>query len=277
VQFQHVAKLGETKTYLLNLEQTPAATALPGGYKLFQNKLYKVKTETIDLGWPILTVKVPTVERSDLGKLRLLHLVRNELVPKGSEWKDCTVAVDNPWEPERYLAPELARYLPSYANKTISCELNDGQRPDEYFAVVLQDVPSPTRAFTELTYEIEGGERRPLGGHEAYDLTLKNSGQKSIGELNIRSMFNSRMTSMTPERGKCERSDFGFGGGTAVCYLGELPVNGKVKIHFEVTVIPQMVEPPNVFNWDVSAVIKEKPGDAVWPVNQLGFELLPEK
>ena len=143
--------------------------------------------------------------------------------------------------------------------------------------MVFQDLSPPPSAFTSLSYEIEGSERRPLKGDVSYDLTLKNIGKKNIGELNIRSEFGSTLTSWQAERGKCQRSNYGFGGGSLVCFLGELPVNGTVKIHFDVTVIPQLVEPPNVFNWNVFAIMKEKPEDPVLPVNTINLDLLPEK
>lgn len=275
IKFAHIAKLGETKKYLIDVRKIPNAPPLPNGYKLFENKSYFIKTETIDLGHPMFSFKIPTNDEQTFRMARILLLTPSVMTPQGFEWRNCTMSEEKFPNVTEKEAEEL---FPNFATKKVKCEASDwGLKPEMYLAVVLQSQAPPTKPFTDLTATMEGSDTKPLVGNVSYALTLTNSGKTKIGELNILSGFNSYLTSFKPERGTCKRVQYGFGDGTAVCFLGELKSNETVKVHFDVSIIPQEVAPPNGLNWNVDAVMKENPLDPSWPVNMFSFEPLSGK
>jgi len=269
IKFQHVAQFGETKKYLTHIESVPKIPSLPNGYELFQNKVYYLRTETIDLGDPIVSFKISTDSEEVFRNVRILQPVFNELAPNDFEWRDCTIAEDNVWQVPPYNKEEAGEYLQDFETRKINCMINDGLHPEEYFAVVLQSQPPPTRPFTDLSFDYRVNERRSSSKVASYELTIKNLGQKDIGDLNIHSNTNSELLSIDPDRGKCRWLPI-HGSGDAVCYLGELPVGQKVTINVDISLTSPFLG-ENHLAWGVDAIIKENRSDPLWPANYFTF------
>lgn len=219
LRFEHMARSGDTKKYLIDLRDIPNAPPLPTGYKLLDSKSYYLKTQAIDLGDPIVSFRIQAKSEEDFRKARVLRLRASEMTPRGYEWRDCTISLDNVWQTPSYSKEHYGEYLRDDSQRKVACHIRDEPlKPDEYLAVVLQGRPPPTKPFTHLTYTVEPNGGRASTDDVSYKITFENTGQKDIGELNILSSFNANVTTMKTERGTCRRSDWGFYGGSTACY-----------------------------------------------------------
>jgi hypothetical protein len=270
IKFQHVARFGETKKYLIDIEQVPKIPFLPTAYKLFENKAYYLKTDTIDLGDPIVSFKIPTDSEEVFRNVRVLHPAFNPLARNGFEWKDCTMAEDNVWKVPPYNKEEAGGFLPDFATRNVNCMVREGLQPEEFFAVVLQSKPPTTTPFTKLSFDYRMIEQHTSSNAGSYELTIKNSGQRNIGDLNVFSNFNTGLISIDPDQGKCERLPHYSGPGSSVCYLGGLAVDQETTIRFDVPLTSSFAD-ENRLSWVVDAVITEESGDPLWPANYFSF------
>lgn len=290
IHFRYVAKMGETKKYYTRLQDIPNATLIPRTYEYVEGKSFYLTTETIDLGSPIVSIKVPLSDEQEFRKVRVLRLIENEMLPEGYEWKDCTISTDvlqsstSDTSSEEYLDfvrqyhERYAKYLPDYSQRKVSCELYTKLRDGEYFALVLQTRPPPIKAFTDLALSLDRKPHAPDTDVE-YTVILKNSGPNPIQELNFRSSFDvdTSLISVKPNQGKCKKSDWGSGGGSTVCYIGSLPAGASTRIAFtgRSTGMTRTVVPGELnIGWHIEVIVKEHSNDPVWPVNSFLFSPL---
>ena len=290
IEFQHPAKIGETRKYTLNLKDVPNGQRLPNAYKLIENRTYYIKTETIDLGDSRISFKVPINNEEEFKKVRVLRLTKNEMTPGGYEWRDCTVlplAIELQHIPDNLKSsPEYKESLdrrgleespqiPNFSKQTVACKFNDVHiQQDEYFSIVVETQPPPTKPFTDLKLTVDSEQWDSKHENVTYRITFKNTGTKDIGELIFRSSFQIDTTyvSVKPERGKCIFTKYSSGG--AICFMGDLPVDASVSA--ELKGVPSGMsgtvnpERPNLY-WDVDVDIKEHPDDPIWTSNRISF------
>jgi hypothetical protein len=290
VEFRHVAKRADVKKSVVALSDIPKAPQTPQTYRIIENRVIKIESETIDLGDLIVTLKVPTKTEADFGAVKVLRLVANELRANGFEWQDCTVSVETltafellPTEPD-YL-PRIddykqvhSKHLPNYAQRQVSCELKDRMKSTEYLVVVRQVEPVPTKIFTRLEVSLDS-KSVAANGDVSYLLDFRNAGPKDIAELTYRSNFDldTSVVSAKPDSGKCVRSDWGTRDGSFVCFAGRLAANTSTKVRFEgVRSAGFGIDQPAEQNkaWQIRAVIWERENDPTWVVNRLYIEPL---
>jgi hypothetical protein len=295
IDFKHPATPVDMKKRLISLNEIPDSSTLPNPFQLVGNRSYLIESKTIDLGMPIVTVKVPVDSEEEFKKLRILRRVENELSESGYEWRDCTVSrdprtradlkVDSPEYQEHLKSYEryYSKYFPDYSVRTISCEMKPERlKPEEYFAVVRQIDAPPVKAFTDLKLSVLETAPSAPGKETTYKMSFTNGGQKNIGSVTIRSIFESdiRVTFYTPSKGTCNVPRK-LGNPRVICFLGELGVGETTTLElrgtptgFKASGLPG--EPSNR-GWVVDAVILERANDPLWTVNYFLFQPLRDK
>jgi hypothetical protein len=284
VEFQHIAKRADVKKSIVALSNVPNAPPIARTYRPITNKAYKIETQTIDLGSPLVAVKVEVNSEADFKTVRVLRLIENEFRPRGYEWQDCTVSVEtvlafegpdpSSWNSLDAYREVYAAKFPDYANRRIRCELNERMKPREHLVVVRQIEPVPTKVFTQLKFSFEAdGKSVREEGDVTYELTFHNSGPADIGDLSFRSTFDpdTRLDSMKPASGNCVRSEWGTLDGSVVCHVGRLSVGGSTKIQLKGSFrsVPGGDDTgKGNSSWQIVAVIRERENDPAWAVNR---------
>jgi hypothetical protein len=282
VEFEYIGKSGVTTIQRIALNSVPNGSRLPTGYTLLADKTYNIKNDAIEYGETIVSFKVPVASKEQFQKVRILKLRPNELNPSGFEWNDCTIAgPDFPYQqdeaPPESRKERIAKFFPDYSNKQISCGLPDRLEPDNYFALSLQTSQPPTEPVTQIVTKLESVIKSPESAETAYTLSFRNTGKKSVSEVNFYSHFDddSILVAAKPGQGRCQKAQLGSSTGSVVCHLGALAQGATVNVQFiarpsrsgGMTPRPR----PN-FNWLIQGVVKENPDDSTLPVNSFTFE-----
>lgn len=282
IDIKFVGKPGKIKKYLIENSSKQIENPIPNSYEVFEKKYYKIETDAIGYGETISTFKVP-VTQENFTKIRILRLIPEELNPNGFEWQDCTItsnSLESP-EDERYSASHndrLKKFLPDFSQKTVSCELQNTIKPEEFFVVTLQTQPTPTIPFTKITWNLESKESTSQNGVLIYKLTFTNAGTKDIAEFNFRSVFNmdTKLNSFKPGQGNCRVSSYGSSIGSMVCYIGKIPAGKNVIVELEGE-NSGLGGNPNVLgkkneNWEIFGYFKETPNNPRWDANTIWFK-----
>jgi hypothetical protein len=282
VEFRHVAKRGDVKKAVVALSDVPNAPPIPQTYRPFVNKAYKIETETIDLGDPLVAVKVEANNEDDFKAVRVLRLIANEMRPRGFEWQDCTVSVETvlafegptpaSWSSLDAYREAYSSKFPDYTRRLVRCELQDRMEPLEHLVVVRQIELVPTKTFTQLKFSLDS--QNVSDGNVTYELTFRNVGPKEIADLSFRSAFGSdtRLNSMKPSSGKCVRSAWATPDGSVVCHTGRVPVGGSTTIQLKGSfrAVPGGDDAgKRNREWDIVALISERENDPLWAVNRI--------
>jgi uncharacterized repeat protein (TIGR01451 family) len=291
VRYEWVYKKGDTHKYAVKFGDISRAIPLPTAYASWTNKYYLIKTDAIVSGDNVLSVKVSVPKVDQFGKLRILHLVDTELMPSGREWRDCTILPKYPTLAEAHpeygaqkrvfdaFNEKMAKFMPNVVEQKVHCVLDDAlARSGDYFAVVSKTEDEPAQPFTKFIATLDSVEKTPGEDQSIYRITIKNAGSSTASEVNFRSGFdpNTTLVSVTPERGRCQRSTYGTSWGTTVCYLGVLKPSDSVTVKFVGKPAPAglagEVEPgvPNR-GWHITLLAKQNPNDPAWPVNWMRF------
>lgn len=284
LDFQFVGKRGETKKYLIDLKDVPGRKGIPNEFKIIENQIYNIKTQTIPFGSTIFTFVVPVNNPENFNKLRVLHLTSNELNPDGIEWRNCTVVSEdirkafdiNVFEDIR--KEGNAKFLPNYAEKKISCAVSP-IKSDEYFAIAFQSQPAPTKPFTDIEIKAEKVDQKASPNNQrVYKVTFKNVGNKDVGEINFYSNFNpdTEVKSVNSSQGSCQ-APINPGPEHPICHLGKLPRGNIITVEFttvETYARRDTLELGFEANkgWDIRAIIKEHPNDSLWSANFFWYE-----
>lgn len=287
IDIKFVGKPGEIKKYLVQTDEKSINPPIPNAYQVFEKKFYKTQTSLIAYGQPIFTFKAPA-NQDDFAKVRILHLIRNELNPSGSEWQDCTIDSNRLGNPSdsNYSASSnerLKKFLPDFTQKTVSCELSNQMKSEEFFLVVLQTQQPPTEPFTKITWNLESNEISSGNGRVHYKISFTNAGTKDIGEFNFRSVFgeDTKLNSYKPSQGNCRTSTYGTSYGSVVCHMGKILAGKSVSLELEgensgLGGMPENQGKKNE-NWDIYGNYKESPDDAVWNPNAVWFQPILNK
>lgn len=212
IDMKFVGKQGKIKKYLIENDGKQIEPPIPNIYEIFEKKYYKIETDKIAYGETISIFKVPT-NQENFAKVRILRLIAEELNPNGFEWQDCTItsnSLENPAD-ESYSASHnerLKKFLPDFSQKTVSCELQNAIKSEEFFVVTLQSEIPPREPFTKITWNLESKELPSKNGAVFYKLTFTNTGTKDIAEFNFRSVFDmdTKLNMFKPSQGTCRVS-----------------------------------------------------------------------
>jgi hypothetical protein len=290
VEFRHIAKRGDVKKAVVALSGVPNAPPIPQTYRPFVNKAYKIETETIDLGDPLVAVKVEANNEDDFKAVRVLRLIANEMRPRGFEWQDCTVSVETvlafegptpaSWHSLDAYREVYSSYFPDYKSRQVRCEIQDRMKPLEHLVLVRQIEPVPTKTFTQLKFSLDS-QSVSDDGNVTYEITFRNAGPKEIADLSFRSAFGSDtlLNSMKPSSGKCVRSAWATLYGSVVCHTGRVPVGASTTIQLtgSFRAVPGGGGAgKRNRDWDIVVVISERENDPLWAVNRLFIRPLGE-
>lgn len=282
IDIEFVGKPGQIKKYLIQTDAKSINPPIPNAYEVFEKKYYKIQSSLLAYDQPIFTFKTPA-NQEDFAKIRILHLIENELNPNGSEWQDCTIDSNRLGNPSdsNYSAKSnerLNKFLPDFAQKTVSCELSDGMKSEDFFLVVLQTQPAPTEPFTKITWNLESNETSTENNAVHYKISFTNAGTKDIGEFNFRSVFglDTKLNSYKPSQGNCRTSTYSSSYGSVVCHMGKIPAGKSVSLELEsenssLGGLPENQGKKNR-TWQIYGYYKESPNDAVWNPNAVWFQ-----
>lgn len=294
IRYEYVFRKGETSKYSVPLSDIPNVRPVPTTYTSFNGRQYLIRNTSITSGETVMTVKVATATPDQFRNIRILHLEENDMMPSGYQWVDCTLmprifvpASEPESEADKKRIEDynkrLEKYMPDPSQKLISCDVTFyNLKVDEYFAVVLQTASPPTAPFTKVQVSLDSVEKSARSEETIYRLSVKNIGEKAAGEVNLRSDFDydSRVNSVKPSQGRCQRARFGSSDGSMVCHLGPLAAGATATIEFTGVPIPHSGKAhPSPLNelWSINVAVKEKPEDPVWPTNWYTFEPLRTK
>lgn len=239
-----------------------------------------------------MTFDAPTKTEEEFNKIRVFELTKNEINPGGYEWKNCTITNEEWLNPvDEHISTDLKnrmrRFLPNYSQKRISCQW-DEEKDDNYFALGTQVAKAPTEPFTQLKASLDDTRSSATKGETLYKLSFKNTGSKTISEVNFFSVFDtdSSVSLIKPTQGNCRMSKSGSGYDSFVCYLGFLESgktatveigrissgigNGRPPLRYNQTPLPVN------FSWNIWGFIKENPTSPNWPANRFWSEPLSE-
>src|SRR5215204_3969667 len=132
LKFRWLFRQGETTIQRIPVGRVPNAPLLPTGYAMVEGRNYVITSSIIGSSG-ILTVMLPAQSEAEFNEIRILELDRDELVPGGYEWRDCTMLPKTlegaylPVQPEyrQYVEGyniEMAKYFPDFRTKKVSCE-----------------------------------------------------------------------------------------------------------------------------------------------------------
>jgi len=297
VKFTSVFKNGETGRYAVKFEEIPNAGVLPTGYVPLTAKSFLIRSTAI-FSDAIATINAPVSPEVEFKKVRILMLTRNELVPRGFEWKDCTVlpkrSEDIPAKVQleqpqwiQYFKgynETMAKFMHDFVRKKVSCEMDGYEGSgDRYLTVIRLAEPAPTVPFTQITSTVEVLPAPSSTSEIAYRLILKNAGNKDAAELNFYSRFDSDfgLVSVKPSQGGCGPSM--RSGGTAVCHLGSLAAGRSATVELVAVPTPgggssNPLKPgPANESWSVDGFAKERPADPHWMANHFEFQPLKRR
>jgi hypothetical protein len=284
VDFEFIGKPGEVKPYMIDLKSIPNGSKLPSGYQLLANKSYDIKNDVIEYGETILTFKLPLNNKVEFQNARILRLTSNELNPNGFEWQDCTITGQD-WiyeqekEPSESRKERIFKFLPDFSKKQISCAPQDRLQPDNYFVSTLQTQTPPNQPVTNILTKLERAEHSSERDETIYVVSFKNAGRRAVSELNFYSHFDddTKLVTIKPNQGRCQRSRFGTGAGSVVCYLGPLAPDASAVVEF-------IAQPSNFggstktgqlnIDWLIEGFVKENPDDSNWSINSFRFRSL---
>ena len=288
LKFKWIFQKGETTARRVSQPSIPNAPSLPTGYALFDGRSYVVRSTSIG-SEALVSVNGLSATQADFGSIRILELEKNELVPGGYEWRDCTILPRSvadlrpPVEPHwvEYVEAynrDMAKHFPDFNLKRVSCspEGYGGRGADKYLLVVRQIQPQPRSPFTEIKLTLEAAETNGNADWR-FVTSIANVGKKDAAEVNLSSHFEANINgvSVSSSQGKC-RSSFG-GIGRVVCHLGPLAAGRSATI--EVIVSPKPETDPNYSDvrkgpWLIEGYAKERAVDPHWFANHFEFEPL---
>lgn len=280
IAYDRLGKQGGVKKYLVDLKDVPGATELPSAYTRIENKSYYVRIDAIYYGKPVFTFKLPVQNELDFNKIRVLTLSRNSLNPSGYEWIDCSILSQDWINPPADVQPErkekMLKLVPNYVEKTVSCMTDF--KADNYFAAVFQKQDQPKAPISKIDFTLEKTAGSDLTGSTVYTVSVKNTGDKDIGEVNFRSDFDYdfTLTHIKSSQGNCQLAQNRAKGDSDSCYLGGLRAGAITTIEFTgVSAGTQSGEPrtPNL-NWEIYGYMKAAPNDPNWPINRFSFNPL---
>jgi hypothetical protein len=242
VDVEFIGKAGEISTSLVDLKAIPNGSRLPNEYQIVANKSYRLKTDLIEYGEPIITFKVPINSEKEFRKVRVLRLTATDKNPSGYEWSDCTIT-DEQWlydqdkEPSEARKTRIFKYLPDALNKLISCA-PDRLVDDNYFAVALLTQPTLEGAAPAINVKLEKPEETPQQGKKHYRVSFTNVTKTHLAEVNFYSHFDAdtRFDSgavidpYKASQGTCRPSKQGSSYGSIVCYFGPLAPNATAYL-----------------------------------------------
>jgi hypothetical protein len=286
IDIQFVGKPGKVKKYLIENGGKPIEPAIPDTYQVFEKKYYKVETDAISYGDVNFTFKAPAKEE-DFTKVRILHLVSNELNPNGFEWQDCTITSESLGNPsdENYSESyneRLKKFLPDFSRQTVSCELRETMKQEEFFVVTLQTQASPKEPFTRIVWNLETKEVS-ADGRTSYKLMLTNAGTKDIAEFNFRSVFDldTKLNSFKPSQGTCRVSTYSSSYGSTVCHFGKMPAGASATLELEGESSGmnnyRVAAGEKNRNWSIFGIFKESPNAPLWGANTVWFKPILNK
>ncbi len=292
IDFEHVYKLGATKKYSIQISNIPNAPPIPNAYKLLESRSYFIKTDTIASGDTIFTFNSSAGSEGEFNKVHILELIPNEINPSGYEWKDCTVTNEEWLNPvDEYISVDrkarMRKFLPSYPQKRISCML-DELKNDNYLVVSTQVATAPAEPFTQLKVSLDDTRPSATKGETIYRLSFKNTGSKTLSEVNFLSSFDtdSSVSLTKPSQGNCRKSERGSGYDNIVCYLGALAPGMTATVELGRTssgmgngrppLAKNQAPPPANFGWSISGFIKDSPDSPNWPANRFWLDPLAE-
>lgn len=287
IDIERIGKPGISKKYLIPTGDKPINPQIPNNYRVFEKKYYKIQTDIIAYGQTIFTFKA-VANQEDFSKVRILHLISNELNTHGFEWEDCTVTPDKLGDPaaENYSAKaagRLKKFLPNFPQKTVSCELGNAMKSEEFFVVGTLTKMPPAEPFTKITWNLETQELSSQNGAINYKVTFTNAGTNDIAEFNFRSIFadDTRLNSFEPSQGNCRTSTYGSSYGSVVCYMGKIPAGKSVTLKLEgensgLGGMPSLPDKKNE-NWEIFGYFKESPNDPNWNMNSVWFNPIPNR
>lgn len=287
LKFQHQAKEGATKTYIVDRTRIPNAPKIPNSYRPLNDKGYLVSTVAIDLGRTTAYFKVPANTVEEFSRIRVLRLIINEIAPEGFEWQDCTTSLEVARSQrdlevleenknfDEWYTSRMEGLLPNFASRTITCRPDDKWKNDEYFVLASKIGPPPSQPFTNLKFSVMT-EYLPDVKEAVYRVSIKNTGQKTIANLSIFSRFDvdTAVKKIVPSQGTCSPSASDVSGRIVTCQLGRVASGSELTLEFhgsETGMSSTMEKERLNAGWRIDAYFVENLGDPFWGANRVEY------
>jgi hypothetical protein len=282
ISFEFIGKAGTTTQYYADPK---LAISVPNGYRLVGEKLYYIETSVIPYGETILTFKTRIINEDDFRKVRILTLSPSEIPSSGYVWQDCTLQAppDSDDRDDPQIAAErrerLSRFTPNFQSQTVSCNAKEFGS-ENYFAVVVDTLDAQNQPISHIEGSLDKVELSPDGATTTYQVSIKNTGPSDVSEVSLYSHFDddSKVDSVVPSQGNCKKANFGSTLGSVVCHLGAIQSGSKVVMEFigsprKAATLPHSTTRNS--GWEIWIYVQVKPGDRIWPSNELLF--IPSK
>lgn len=206
------------------------APPLPTGFILFQDLVYRVRTEATLSGFQITEFKLPSVnDEKDFDRLAVLHLEYDLLSPGDYSWVPATVYPGG-WDdrPGFVSRNHYDAVVPDFKLKRIAAVTEEFG----IFAIALapQSEPQQTGPFPEVTVEATSSPEPVPGGQEVtHTITFANKGTTAAAEVNFKEVFDPPLeyVSSDPSQGICKQKE---AGNIIVCHLGPLAGGGQARV-----------------------------------------------
>jgi len=206
------------------------APSLPTGYTLFNDLVFRVKTEALVSGSSLTIFKVASAKNEvEFGKLAVLHLKHDELSPTDFSWEDVSV-LPGSWD-------EHVHHIPKRVYDGAAPDFNSRRVAgitDEFgiFAIASAPESEPERmeAFPKITVSFTSSPEPVQAAQEVtHTITFRNEGTSASAEVNVKEVLDIYLdyVSATPTQGVCKQKVAAY---NIVCHLGALPAGANATI-----------------------------------------------
>ena len=230
--FALLFKPGPTEYAHIGPDALKNAPALPTGYTLFKDGIYRVKTKAVVTSLNIIVFNVPSAETErEFKSLAILHLEADEMSPSGQSWKEVTLFPESADERIfHFISKDKYDSLqPDFKSRRIASVTDD---LGIFVLAVAPELQSRSSApFTQIELSATGSPEPARAGDEiTHTIIVKNRGLKAAAEVNLKEELSHDFDyiSGASNQGMCKSSN--QSDGRVVCYLGAIPAGAAATV-----------------------------------------------